>query len=463
MGIYFNKLHRRAILKQLGIALALPTLESLVPYRDRKAYAATSFTPNKNFVSCFFPLGAHQQNHDLRNQGRPSVVDKNYWDYPYLLKNFQTKFAGEALTIRGSKLNGWAHGGSASFLTGHHIDMATYQAGKYGKMGISVDQMIAQQKKASSILGGVVLGWENGQARGPARYHDTISWLNANQPVGTIQSPKQLFDFLFKRNHNFNNLSIKEEQALIHRQKSILDAVIQDIAKVKTKLSANDKQTLDRYLAQVRQMEQEVSDPPKEPVCNKPSAPASDSKDMLTFWKQMNAITAAGFQCGLIHTATMTYSASVMFGVKSRRRLANVTAKGSPRTTGFHDLGHRSTMEFIGNYDRKSLVKAHLKFTAEYLSLFEDLADKFKSNGLMHNSTLLTGSGCTDGSHSVTNIPLLLLTGNPAVKKDFIGAFRTLNHHNHLLADLLALHGINVSSFGPASSPGLRNKWGLFV
>ena len=76
-----------------------------------------------------------------------------------------------------------------------------------------------------------------------------MSWADRDRPLPPEMIPHRLFDRLFG----------SKEEHWIDRQKSILDAVEDDAASLKSKLGSQDKARLDEYLTSVRDLERSIA------------------------------------------------------------------------------------------------------------------------------------------------------------------------------------------------------------
>ncbi|HSR42938.1 MAG TPA: DUF1552 domain-containing protein, partial [Longimicrobiales bacterium] len=84
-------------------------------------------------------------------------------------------------------------------------------------------------------------------------YTDTISWASPTEPLPVIRDPRVAFEQLFGAGGSL------EDRVLRRRTSgSILDWITGRTAELKRRLSATDRQRLDRYLTNVRELERRI-------------------------------------------------------------------------------------------------------------------------------------------------------------------------------------------------------------
>ena len=84
-------------------------------------------------------------------------------------------------------------------------------------------------------------------------YTDTISWASPTEPLPMIRDPRIAFDQLFGAG------GTAEERAARRRtSRSILDWIARDVARLKQELRPSDRQRIDQYLENVREIERRI-------------------------------------------------------------------------------------------------------------------------------------------------------------------------------------------------------------
>src|SRR6185369_14463292 len=85
-------------------------------------------------------------------------------------------------------------------------------------------------------------------------YEHTLAWRNPTSPLPTESDPRLLFDRLFAARPN-DPLRVRRER----RRASVLDAVMEDARSLDGQLGGADRQRLDQYLANVRELELRIN------------------------------------------------------------------------------------------------------------------------------------------------------------------------------------------------------------
>jgi hypothetical protein len=125
--------------------------------------------------------------------------------------------------------------------------------------GTSLDQIFAQRFGKDTAIPSMQLSIETvDQAGGCAYgyscvYTDSISWASPTQPLPMIRDPRAAFDSLF-------GVGATPVERAAHRQadKSILDWVTGEVARLQKDLGAGDRARLASYLEEVREVERRI-------------------------------------------------------------------------------------------------------------------------------------------------------------------------------------------------------------
>jgi hypothetical protein len=125
--------------------------------------------------------------------------------------------------------------------------------------GTSLDQLYAQKFGQDTAIPSMQLSIETvDQAGGCAygyscAYTDSISWSTPETPLPMIRDPRAAFDSLFGV-----GATPAERAANRKADKSILDWVTGEVAKLQRSLGSDDRQRLDKYLEDVREVERRI-------------------------------------------------------------------------------------------------------------------------------------------------------------------------------------------------------------
>ncbi len=246
-----SRINRRTVLHGVGVAMALPWLESIPVWGDEATSSDGSGNPPladqptgfpKRFAALFMGNGINSKHWWAKGAGAEMELSQSLEP----LAPIKTK-----LNVISGLFNKHATGvGIHPGQTGNILSGAALQRGAVLKGGISVDQVLANRFSEETTMPSLVLGCE----QPITGYHETnfsmaysshISWQDANSPVPMEVYPSLAFDSLF------DNQGSK-------RTKSILDRVKEHAAQLNRQVSRADQAKLDEYLTSVREVEKRI-------------------------------------------------------------------------------------------------------------------------------------------------------------------------------------------------------------
>src|SRR5882672_9690417 len=226
---------RRTFLRGTSAALALPLLDAMTP-----ALAADTARPIRmgfvqvpngimNLGNEFAPKGAGGPLGELPRTLQPLADFKDRLLVFSGLDNQQA--AGLSFETAGDHPRA-----CTAWLTGTHAKMT---AGADLHAGVSVDQIAAKEFGKETQLASLEVSLESADVLGSCEaayscaYYNTISWRNENTPMPMENRPRVLFERLFGA---AGTTDPKALQVLRQEDRSILDAVNQDVKRLRGKL-----------------------------------------------------------------------------------------------------------------------------------------------------------------------------------------------------------------------------------
>ena len=235
-------LSRRRFLRGVGVAMALPWLESIPVWGAAPAKDGTPGPFPRRFAALFMGNGINSQHWWAKGSGAGMELGKSLEPMaPLKAKmNFITGLFNKHATGVG------IHPGQ----TGNILSGASLQKGAVLKGDISMDQVLASHLGRETVQPSMVLGCE----QPITGYHETnfsmaysshISWQSATSPVPMEVYPSLAFDSLFDNRGS-------------RRTQSILDRVQEEAARLSRRVSSGDKAKLDEYLTSVREVETRI-------------------------------------------------------------------------------------------------------------------------------------------------------------------------------------------------------------
>ena len=257
-----------------------------------------------------------------------------------------------------------------------------------GASPTSADQVAARHIGQETPLPSLELALEAGES---------IAYRTPTTPLPMETNPRVVFERLF------GDGSTPEERAARQRQfASLLDAVAGEVAPLQRDLPAADRERLDRYLTDIRELERRLalaadSSLADLDVPDKPNGIPADFEEhaMLMF-----DLLALAWQADLTRVATFLVA----------RELSNRLYPRSGVNEGFHNCSHHS--EVPANIERLAqLNEYHTRTTIAYF--LQKLADTPDGDGtLLDHSLVVYGSGMSNpNQHDHHPLPMLLAGG----------------------------------------------------
>lgn len=390
-----SRLNRRIILRGVGVAMALPWLESIPVWGEEQDKAGENGEAPKypkRFAALFMGNGISPNNWHANGACEEMELSKSLEP----LAPFKTK-----LNVVNGLFNKHATGvGIHPGQTGNILSGAALKKGAVLRGGLSMDQALAAHLADETPQPSLVLGCE----QPITGYHETnfsmaysshISWQDANSPVPMEVYPSLAFDSLFDNQGSRRTLSI-------------LDRVKEHAAHVSRQVSRADRAKLDEYLTSVREVEKQVErtramkDTADErardrgrPTIVMPRPDNGLPEDIREHMRLMCDIIALAFQTDKTRVATllMCRDLSGLFYPFLDVRLAH------------HPASHEDSSD------------AYERVTRYYVSQLAYLAGRLDAmtegdRTVLDNSCLMFVSNMWSGSrHDSTRLPLVLAGG----------------------------------------------------
>ena len=252
MFITKKHLPRRTFLKGMGVSLALPMLDSMIPARTLLAQTAARPVSRLGFV--YIPHGA------IMDKWTPASVGTGF-EFTPILKPLEP-FASQLNVV-----SGLGHR-AADTTAVHSLSPTTWLSGVRPKAtqgvdayaGVTADQIAAQAIGQDTVLPSMELATEDhsGLIGSCDRdygciYMNTLSWRTPTTPMPMEINPRKVFERMFGQGG-----SATERLARIREDRSILDAITKDAASLQLQLGASDRQMMMQYLENVREIERRI-------------------------------------------------------------------------------------------------------------------------------------------------------------------------------------------------------------
>jgi hypothetical protein len=423
--------------------MALPMLEAMTPLSALAQTGQRSRPLRMAFV--FVPNGMHMADWTPAAEGTS-------FELPSILAPLQnvreSLLVLTGLTQDKARPNGDGPGdharSAAAWLTGCQPRKT---AGADIKVGISADQLAAQQIGYRTAFPSLELGCERGRQAGncdsgySCAYSHSISWRSESTPVAKEVDPRLVFERLFSNGDSYETAESRKRRE--GYKKSILDFVMDDAKSLRTQLGSHDQRKLDEYFSSVREIEQRLSRAQQVKLSPRPPGMAI-SNDAPDDYEEHIRLLAD--MMVLAFQADLTRICTFMFANEGSNRPYPII--GIPE--GHHDLSHHERKAEKQEKIRQ-INLFHVKQLAYLLEKMQSI--KEGSGTLLDNSMVVYGGGISDGNrHNHDDLPILL-AGKGG------GTFRTARHvryprntpMNNLFLAMLDRMGVAAENIGDST------------
>ncbi len=452
--MYLTRKHlsRRTVLRGMGVSLALPFLDSMMPAQT--PIRKTAANPRTRLACIEMVHGA------AGSTGEGS--EKHYWspvkegrDFEFTqtleplagLRDYITIVSDTDLhpaTAWSAAEEGADHfRSSAVYLTAAHPKMTE---GSDYRVGTSIDQLYAQQFGQDTPLPSIQLCIEAVDASGACDYGyacvyaDTISWASPTTPLPMTLDPRMAFESLFG-----DGRTPEERSARQKVNRSILDWISRDVQRLKKDLGPSDRNRLNAYLEDVREIERRIERIEKYNQSGEarqlPSAPLGVPDSYEEHVRLMFDLQVLAFM-----TETTRVSAFKMSRDVSTRVFPESGVK-----TPFHPCSHHG--------ENPARIAEFAKVNRYHVSLLPYFLEKLKSTpdgdgNLLDHSMVLYGSPMGDSNvHNHKRVPMFLAGhANGALKGNLHVRCGDGTPMANVFLSMLHKLGVNVESFGDSKS-----------
>jgi hypothetical protein len=379
---YLTKKHlsRRTVLRGAGVTLALPFLESMIPAGIRNASAAG--VPRSRLACIYIPHGC------VMSSWVPATAGRDFELRPIMASLAPVR--DRLNVVSGLRLPA-AYVGESSAAANHSRSSQcwlTCAPENTGASPTSLDQVAARHIGQETPLPSLELALEGGAS---------ISYLTPKTPLPMETNPRVVFERLL------GDGSTAEERAARQRQlSSLLDSVTGQVAGLKRDLPGPDRERLDRYLNDVRELERRLALAADSALADieVPDKPSGIPGDFEEHTMLMFDLLALAWAADLTRIATFMVS----------RELSNRLYPRSGVNEGFHNASHHSGIP--ANIDRLAkLNEYHTRVGVAYF--LRKLADTPDGDGsLLDHSLIVYGSGMANpNQHDHDPLPMLVAGG----------------------------------------------------
>jgi hypothetical protein len=436
MFVTKKHLPRRTFLKGVGVSLALPLLDSMVPARTLLAQTAARPLPRLGFV--YVPHGA------IMDKWTPATEGAGF-EFTPILKPL------EPFRDRLNVVSGLGHR-AADTTAVHSLSPTTWLSGVRPKAtqgvdayaGVTADQIAAQHIGQDTVLPSMELATEDhsGLIGSCDRdygciYMNTLSWRTPTTPMPMEINPRKVFERMFGQGG-----SATERLARIQEDKSILDAITRDAASLQVQLGASDRELMTQYLENVREIERRIQRAEQsqgDEDLQLPSRPAGVPYDYEEHIKLMYDLMVLAYHADVTRVITFMVS----------REVSNRTYPQVGVTDGHHAISHHQ--------NRAEKMEKNVRIQTYNISQFGYFLEKLKSTpdgdgSLLDHAVLLYGSNMSNSNaHDHFPLPNLVVGGAAGMKGGRHLRYPDRTPMTNLLVSVLDKIGVKQETLGDSS------------
>jgi Protein of unknown function (DUF1552) len=425
-------LKRRTFLRGMGVSVALPLLEAMVPALT--ATAATAANARKRLGCLYVPHGAFPGHWTPPTTG----VDFKLSQILAPIEPYRQSVVVVTNLIRPEQRDNTNHAGApASYLAGMPPKRTD---GPDFRIGVTVDQLVAKQigqdttfpslevatEDFTALLGSCAPGYS-------CAYANTLSWQSPTTPLPMEINPRLLFERLFGSGD-----TAEQRMARMHQDQSVLDFISEELGDLRRTIGPTDHGRLSDYLDHVREVERRIQRAEQQAHSNLviPTAPVGVPDSFEEHVGLQFELLALAYQADLTRVFTFMMAREL-----SQRTFPQIGA----------NLPHHMLSHHANNPER---ITGYSKVGVHYLELFTKFVDRLQStpdgDGTLFDHTLLLyGSGMGDGDlHAADHLPLLVIGGKGLVNgnRHIEAPARTPNAN--LLLSIAQRLGVETDHFG---------------
>jgi hypothetical protein len=437
MWITKKHLPRRTFLRGMGVSMALPLLDAMVPALTAQTRTAANPLPRLGFV--YIPHGA------IMDQWTPKTEGTDF-EFTRILKPL------EPFRNRLNIISGLGHK-AADTTAVHSLSPTTWLSGVRPKptqgvdafAGVTADQIAAAHIGQETVLPSLELATEDhsGLIGSCDRdygciYMNTLSWRTPTTPLPMEINPRKVFERMFGQGGSPERRAERNQE-----DHSILDAISKEAGDLGRNLGPKDRATVSEYLENVREIERRIQKAGQEQENSDlvlPEAPAGIPFSYDQHVKLMYDLAALAYQANITRVFTFMVAREV-----SNRTYPQIGVPDGHHATSHHQNKPEKIEKLV------KIQNYHLGLFAEFLKKLESTPDG--AGSLLDHSLILYGSNMSNSNlHNHFPLPNLVLGGGAG---RIVGG-RHLRYPDHtpmsnLLLTLLDKAGVPMDNLGDST------------
>lgn len=322
--------------------------------------------------------------------------------------------------------------------------------------GISIDRKIALDLNADVPFSSLNFGHYYGHnVTGP---NSNVSGDGVNQPYPSISDPQQILSEVFGSAAGSN---VQESQAKV----SLLDAMVEDISRMQTRLAAEERAILDQYLTSVRELEvqtERLLEAAGE-QCQAPSAfdipPIADWRHIIPEASEFYYNAAAtALACGLTRVVTIAHETVGREPLQPTYPFLDINVSAHNQLMhALNGLGENDDAAWAAEQDRVDQLERLYNWRAQgIVDFFNKASQSTVGSGTLADRTLMIWVNSGGGLHHNGRFSINgFLIGNPDGVLNS-GQYHKYGNRERTIGDLYATAaqamGLPLETFGVNSA-----------
>ena len=421
-------LSRRTVLRGMGVSIALPLLDAMIPARTALANTAAAPNPRMGFI--YFPHGA------IMSRWAPAATGKDY-EMTQILKPLEP-FREHMTIVSGLRNKAGESPSPHAIIAGTWLGCVPPTPTQAPHAGTSADQIAAQHIGQDTTLPSLELaGEDGGGACDPTygcAYSGTIAFRTPTQPLPMEHNPRKVFFRLFGQGD-----TAEERHMIVNETQSILDSTKDSATQLQSELGPADRAMLSDYMDSVREIERRVQkQKEKENSGIKlPNAPAGINQDFGKQLDNMFELIALAYQANVTRVSTFMIAKEVSMRTYNQIGVSDA----------FHPLSHHQNDP--AKIER--LIKIQTYHTERFAKFIKRLQGmKEGESTVLDQSIILFGSNMSNSDlHNNDPLPSVVVgKGGGKIKGGQHLHYPQDTPHANLLLTLLQRAGLKIDALG---------------
>jgi len=445
-----KNISRRSFLKAGGATMLLPMLHSSPAAMAAKRFAKPDkklvimYIPNGIVRRQFFPgegeselpgfiggFNADKTKEQRRYKNESGIYDIEWTPTMEPLKehaNDVTMITGLDRTFKNGQ-DVHAQGASC-YLTSLSPVQAEEQGVRHPN-GRTLDQMIGDKVGYKTVLNTLEISCNGFRAPKEPIEFDNISWYGPGKIAPSIRDPRKLYDRLFSKDSLRTHVS------------DVTDLVLADAKALSSRLSGEDRATMDEYMTMVRNVEVRMAKLEKLLADADISVPKEEILPRGEYIRLQADLMLLGFQMGITNVST--------FMIGPERWDATLMYEGVfDKPVQHHNMTHNQK----GN-GYLELAKIDTFHMQQYSYMIRRMKEIKESDGssMLDNSLVTYGAALGDGAtHQYYDLPMILAGGAQGqIKQGRFIRMKSGTLNSNLWLTLANLMGVEMNSFADSN------------